>query len=370
MKFLIITNAPTLKKDNSYYSYAPYVNEMNIWCNYVDEVGVLSPTSYNQKLLLASFVKDPKMFSIPSIAFTSLVLAIKSVFVLPFIFFKIYKAMLWADHIHLRCPGNIGLLGCLVQIAFPSKIKTAKYAGNWDPEAKQPYSYRIQKKILRSTFLTKNIQVLVYGNWACQTKNIKPFFTATYRESEIATVKNRNYKEALCFVFVGTLVDGKCPLYAIKIIEELSKKGYNVNLDIYGEGYLKERLKKYIENNNLQDFIFLHGNQDKSRIKNKLKQSHFLILPSKSEGWPKVIAEAMFFGVIPIATKVSCIPDMLDSSNRGILIDLEFKSDLEIIINYLQDQDKLKLMSKLAVKWSQHYTLDLFETEIKKLLKR
>ena len=42
-----------------------------------------------------------------------------------------YKAMKWADHIHLRCPGNIGLLGCIVQIAFPKKVKTVKYAGNW-----------------------------------------------------------------------------------------------------------------------------------------------------------------------------------------------------------------------------------------------
>lgn len=81
------------------------------------------------------------------------------------------------------------MLGCLVQIFFPKKIKTAKYAGNWDPEAKQPLSYRIQRWVLSNTFLTRNIQVLVYGEWKQQTKNIKPFFTATYSKSEIIELK-------------------------------------------------------------------------------------------------------------------------------------------------------------------------------------
>ena len=39
-----------------------------------------------------------------------------------------------ADHIHLRCPGNIGLLGCFSSNFISKKIKTAKYAGNWDPK--------------------------------------------------------------------------------------------------------------------------------------------------------------------------------------------------------------------------------------------
>jgi hypothetical protein len=40
-----------------------------------------------------------------------------------------------ADHIHLRCPSNIG---CWVACSnsFPKTPKSAKYAGNWDPKLK------------------------------------------------------------------------------------------------------------------------------------------------------------------------------------------------------------------------------------------
>ncbi len=110
---------------------------------------------------------------------------ILSLIKIPIIIITIFKSCKKADHIHLRCPGNIGLLGCFVQIFFPKKIKTAKYAGNWDPQSKQPVSYKIQKFLLKNTILTKNMQTLVYGKWKNQSKNIKPFFTASFSDSEI-----------------------------------------------------------------------------------------------------------------------------------------------------------------------------------------
>jgi hypothetical protein len=65
----------------------------------------------------------------------------------------------------LRCPGTIGLLTCLIQVLFPKKSKTAKDAGNWDPKSKQPLSYQIQKWILTTAILTKNIKTLVNDGW-------------------------------------------------------------------------------------------------------------------------------------------------------------------------------------------------------------
>ena len=91
-------------------------------------------------------------------------------------------------------------------------------------------------------------------------------------------------------------------------------------------------------------------------------------MASKSEGWPKAIAEAMFFGVIPISTRVSCVPFMLDNEARGILIDAEITSAINRVKAELKTPKGLQLMAKEAQNWSQNYTLDYFESEIKKLL--
>ncbi|XCF07758.1 glycosyltransferase [Tamlana crocina] len=371
MKFLIITHVEHKSNGTSFSAYAPYVREMNLWLKHVENLTIVAPQTSKIKSEIDLDYKHEniKFNEIPSIQFTDLKNAFVSLFKIPIILIGIYKACNKADHIHLRCPGNIGLLGCLVQIFFPKKNKTAKYAGNWDPNAKQPLSYRIQKWMLSNTFLTKNMSVLVYGNWENQTQNIKPFFTATFKENEIEPIEPRDYSGGLQFVFVGTLVEGKRPSLAIQIIERLQEKGKKVRLDIFGDGVLRGDLEDYVKTKGLNHIIQFHGNQEKQKVKNVLKRAHFLILPSKSEGWPKVIAEAMFFGTIPIATSISCLPDMLGFGNRGILIKLDLDAALEEIERHLNDTENLKQVSKNAANWSQNYTLDFFETEIVKLLK-
>jgi hypothetical protein len=227
MKFIIITHVPHIKEENDYYAYAPYVREMNVWGNYVKEILIVAPIASTDKTAI-----DCAYFH-PNIKFTAIanfdILNFKSVFnaflKIPGICWHIFVGMKNADHIHLRCPGNIGLLSCFVQILFPNTPKTAKYAGNWDPKSKQPWTYRLQKWILSNTFLTRNMQVLVYGEWEGSSRNIKPFFTATYSENEKEALTPKVLAGVLDFVFVGTLVKGKQPLYAIQLIERLHQKG-------------------------------------------------------------------------------------------------------------------------------------------------
>ncbi|WP_282121845.1 glycosyltransferase family 4 protein [Algibacter mikhailovii] len=371
MNFLIITHVTHKFPNKGIAAYGPYVHEMNLWLKYVESVQIVAPKiSDGIGAIDLMYKHDHIDFkAIPEIAFTSIIKGVISLFKIPLICLSIWRACKKADHIHLRCPGNIGLLGCFVQIFFPRKTKTAKYAGNWDPAAKQPLSYRFQKWLLSNTFFTKNMQVLVYGHWNNQSRNIKSFFTATYAKNEIERSKVITFDQDLKFVFLGSLGDGKRPLLAIKIIEELYKEGQKVSLDVYGDGILKNELASYIKRNGLDGIIRLMGNQEKSAIKEALKEAHFSILPSKSEGWPKALAEAMFFGAIPIATRVSCIPDMLDYGKRGILIKPELKNSVNTINRYLQNPKQLMQMSTAAEKWSQEYTLDKFEEEIVKLLK-
>lgn len=274
-----------------------------------------------------------------------------------------------ADHIHLRCPGNIGLLGCLVQILFPAKPKTAKYAGNWDLNAKQPLSYRFQKWILSNTFLTKNIQVLVYGEWENSTKNIKPFFTASYFEKDKIEVKPRELEGKISFLFVGTLSKGKQPLYTIKLVEQLYKNGNDIQLTLYGEGNERAMLEDYISESKLENVVFLKGNQNQEVIKKAYLENHFVVLPSLSEGWPKVVAEGMFWGCLPIASKVSCVPNMLENGKRGLLLDLKLDQDVQSIQSILNDTGLYQDKVNKAIQWSRQFTMDVFEDEIKLLLK-
>ena len=372
MKFAIFTNIPHGCENDNYFSYSPYINEMNIWNKYVTEVIIIAPLTLKLKSNLDSFYShsNQKFQKIDAINFLNIASVLKSLVSIPKIIFTIYKNIKNADHVHIRCPGNIGLLACVVQIFFPNKIKTAKYAGNWDPVAKNPLSYKLQKWILSNTFLTRNMQVLVYGEWQNQSKNIKPFFTATYHESEKTAIKIRNFQDEIKFIFVGMLTSGKNPVYAIQVIEQLRLRHANVNLDIYGEGLEREFLEKYIAKNNLQDYVSLKGNQNLETLKNAYSKSHFLILPSESEGWPKAVAEAMFWGCLPISTNVSCVANMLDYGNSGLLLSKVLEVDVNKISQLIENETMYQQKVYNAVDWSRKYTLNLFEQEIKLLLRQ
>ena len=371
MTFCIITHVPHGYQNGNYFAYSPYVREMNIWSKYVDEIVLVAPLhlknstsidmDYSHKVIDFRNVSNFNFLTLNSFFLTLIKL--------PKIIFEIYKAMKHSDHIHLRCPGNMGLLGCFLQILFPKKTKTAKYAGNWDSKAKQPLSYRLQKWILSNTFLTRNMQVLIYGEWKNSSNNIKSFFTASYFEKDKTNVKPKDFNAKVTFVFVGTLSNGKQPLYAIQLIEQLYKNGHDVCLEIYGEGVEDEQLENYISLHNLENIVFLKGNQNQEVIKNAYLQSHFVILPSLSEGWPKAVAEGMFWGCLPIATTVSCLPNMLDNGNRGILLQLTLHEDVEKVQLHITNNNLYKDKVKKAIAWSRYYTLDVFEEEIKLLLK-
>lgn len=373
MKIAIITHVFHIHTNNQYFGYAPYIREMNIWFKYVDEVIIVAPL-VNKEL---NSIHEPYLHSIvrfnPVAEFniTSLKNTCTTLYKLPGIIKATYSAMKAADHIHLRCPGNMGLIGAVLQIFFPKKPKTAKYAGNWDPKSKQPFTYKLQRWILSNTFLTKNMQVLVYGDWAHQTKNIKPFFTATYSEAEVQNAKCeiRSVQDGVVhFLFIGTLSKGKQPFYAIQIVEALQKLGKKVTLDLYGDGVLRNELAHYITQKKLNDVVNLKGNQTKETVLKAYQKSHFLILPSKSEGWPKVVAEAMFWGCVPIVSPVSCVPYMVANGARGLLLNEKLASDVDRISRLFFDAFTYQKMSLEGQNWSQQYTTDKFESEIKKLL--
>lgn len=369
-KLLVISTAPIIKENGNLYAYAPYVNEMKIWATHADSIQFCCPVWKSNRNLLVSGInfKTEKTIELYDFDIKTISNIIKSFFFSLINLGILFSAIKNSDHIHLRCPGNIGLLAAILQIFFPNKTKTAKYAGNWDPNSKQPCSYKLQKWILSNTFLTKNTQVLVYGDWKNQTKNIKSFFTATYTEVDKVPIQNKNFQNLIKFVFVGTLSGGKRPLYAIKLIQSLLIKNKNVALTIFGEGEQHDILENYIKTNNLQKYVFLMGNQNTETIKKAYLDSHFVILPSESEGWPKVVAEGMFWGCMPISTSVSCVPFMLDFGNRGLLLDINLENDSEKILQLLQNEKKYLEMIEKGVEWSRKYTLDYFEQEIKLLL--
>lgn len=371
-RFLIVTHVNHTHVNGNYFAYGPYVREMNLWIKKTEEVIIVAPLSKDIK-------QDPidipyshpniRFIDVPAFQYTDTVNTLRSLLIVPYVMVTLFVAMFEASHIHLRCPGNMGLLGSIMQLFFPFKKKTAKYAGNWDCSSKQPYTYRIQQYILRNTLLSHNIQTLVYGEWPDRTKNIRPFFTASYtnqeRKSILPRIIETNTKIKL--MFVGALAEGKNPLKSLRVASLLRDKGLDVEIHFYGEGIQRKQLEEQIIADKMQKEAYLHGNVNSKELQHAYQQHHFMVLLSDSEGWPKAVAEAMWWGCIPVTTPVSCVPWMLDTGQRGLIAE-DSTIAAEMINELLSNPSKYQQIAKNASLWSQQYTLESFESQIQHLI--
>lgn len=370
MKFLIVSHVVHSFDKEKYWGYGPYVREMNLWERGITELTIVAPLNKTppQAISLPYQSKQINFIVVPAIQLADLQKAISSVLNIPIIVWKIAKAMRKADHIHLRCPGNMGLLGAIIQVFFPSKQKSAKYAGNWDWHSKQPWSYRLQQWILRNTFLTRNMQVLVYGEWPDKTANIKPFFTATYSEKDTEVVWRAPLNQVVRLIYVGTLTENKRPALAIQSLSKLRERGINAHLTLCGDGIQRIDLEKLVADNHLTQCVQFLGNVSAATVKEVYQRAHFLIFASMSEGWPKAVAEAMWWGCVPITTAVSCVPQMLGNGTRGCLVPPSADVICDEVLDLIKQPEKWGVISQNAMDWSRQYTIERFELEIQKIL--
>ncbi|MDB9961587.1 glycosyltransferase, partial [Oceanihabitans sp.] len=65
--------------------------------------------------------------------------------------------------------------------------------------------------------------------------------------------------------------------------------------------------------------IEFHGFLSRTAVHEIYKKSHAIILPSASEGFPKVIAEAMNYGCLPIVSNISSLSHYIKNEHNGFL---------------------------------------------------
>jgi glycosyltransferase involved in cell wall biosynthesis len=168
-------------------------------------------------------------------------------------------------------------------------------------------------------------------------------------------------------IFVGALVKGKNPIASLEVLHSLINLGVKAQLTYCGDGPERANLMSKIKAYHLDRQVHLLGNINAASVKIELQKAHFLIFISDSEGWPKVVAEAMWWGCIPITTPVSCVPQMLGEGKRGILVENNPSAIAAMIHQLLSEDEKMNEMKKEAMQWSRNYTLAKFEKELRNL---
>ena len=199
-------------------------------------------------------------------------------------------------------------------------------------------------------FLLKNFsnmyssKIKIRSNWVDSKENIQ--------------VNNKNIVNNI--VSVGRIEEQKNYELIIR-----SLQGTNFELDIFGEGSLKEDLVNLAKELNVNiNFLGIVNNEI---LVQKLQHYKFYISSSKFEGNPKSVLEAMSAGCIVIASKIKNHLEFLNIDN-SILFDQNIKSLKETIMNLdkISQRREDDLISNSLETIKNRYNLnDLVKKEIK-----
>lgn len=181
------------------------------------------------------------------------------------------------------------------------------------------------------------------------------------------------FKQPLIIGSLGRLVEKKGMDDLILALEILKNQGLNCQLEIAGDGELKETLQELVEDKKLTPQVTFKGKLEHYEVFNWLKNLDLFVLACKpdqngdQDGIPVVLMEAMMIGIPVISTNISGIPELIQPPIYGELAFPNNRASLaEAITNYLQEDMVLEKTKK-----ARYYIQSEFDQDvnIQRLLK-
>ena len=112
-------------------------------------------------------------------------------------------------------------------------------------------------------------------------------------------------------------------------------------LVIVGDGPSLENLKLKVKNEKLEDAVIFTGRLSLNEVKEAMKDCYVFVLPSLSEGFGRVLIEAMALSKPVVATNVGGIPEIVKDGVNGFLFEPKDIESLSRKLNMLLSDQKL-----------------------------
>lgn len=347
MKLLIISHTEHYTDTNGQIvGWGPTLTEINYLATIFDEIYHIA-VHVNETPPPSSlpYTKDNIHFiALPFTGGKRLIDKLDIIWNAPSTIFKVFKYLNKVDVFQLRAPTGIGVYLIPILTLFSNKKGWFKYAGNWNQQS-PPFGYAIQRWFLKR----QKRKVTINGSWPNQQGQCITFENPCLSEAQLLegtlVSKDKTFSPPFSYCFAGRLEDEKGVRRIIEAFTLLKDKKNVKEVHLIGDGNNLQLYKELVRDLEI-DFIF-HGFIKFDQVFEIFKKSHFFLLPSSaSEGFPKVIAEAINFGCIPIVSNISSIGQYIHDRKNGFISNPNTSENLRDVLEtiYRLDSEILKAM--------------------------
>ena len=183
----------------------------------------------------------------------------------------------------------------------------------------------------------------VVKGWGVKENSIKVIYNGTKLKNKPDPIDDQPY-DYFKFITVGRLAPWKNIDIIIEALSDYKKANQNFIFYIVGSGPEEIKLKKLVNDLDLENFVTFTGQLQKDDLNYYLQKSDIYIQASSYEGLPHVILEAMSHNLSIISTPIGGTNEVIQDGKNGWVWELEnnFKPNKNNLIEILNN---LKLNS-------------------------
>ena len=273
----------------------------------------------------------------------------------------IWREIRRADAVHTPIPGDVGTIGMLFAM-FLRKPLFVRHCGNW--MVQKTTAEWFWRWSMEKFAGGRNVMLATGGANESPSRlnpNVKWIFSTSLREQDLVSVasKKNPLNGQLRLIIACRQEKNKGTEIVIKSLPLILQKIPDVSLDIIGNGSLLPTLKEQVKILGLEDKVTFHGKVEHKNVVKLMKKADIFCYPtSASEGFPKVVLEALASGLPVVTTKVSVLPELI-KNECGILLDEVSPEALaEAVIKIASNERFFETLSTNAIQKAKGFSLE------------
>jgi glycosyltransferase involved in cell wall biosynthesis len=291
----------------------------------------------------------------------------------PLVFFKGLMLMHRVDAVHARMPDWTGLTGALVARLTGTPC-FHQIIDDWHGQAMRTpltktyglgaalralllfYDW-FERRLSRGQLVFAQGQVS-YDKHAGAAERFLVLSSAHHLR-DIGSVLPKCQGEQIILLSVGRLVTVKNHEMLIRSMVDIRKAEPRACLRIVGEGHKRAGLEALVCELGLQDAVHLPGSVKHDELWEEYDSADLFVLPSISEGTPKVVLEAMARGCPVVASNVGGVSSAVEHGERGLLFEVDDRAGMtDLVLQLLSDSELRRRCQDNALAFSRRHTLE------------
>jgi glycosyltransferase involved in cell wall biosynthesis len=245
--------------------------------------------------------------------------------------------------------GSIGfLLGLLA-----GRPLLVRYCNNWF--ATRTAAERLLKGAMRRFAHGRNVMLATGGAPeppAAESPSVAWIFATSLEDREIracARLRERLPGASPRLILVGRQERGKGTGAVIESLARVAGTFPGVSLEVLGDGGALAEFRRLAASLGVEGRVTFHGNVDRATVVERLRNADLFCFPTASEGFPKVVLEALACGLPVLTTRVSVLPVLLARGAGLLLEDATPAAVADGVLRCLADEDAYRAMSARAL---------------------